>query len=143
MSMLPILIHELMSEPYNFRQAENDTISNGYYKISLDARRYYMGAASYQPEGADLEILVRAIDHWKKKLGYVKSESGTPVPRETPIYDEPIYQKFASKIKTAHTAFLMHHDDKALVISVAAAVSYLDEEVSRLEAKKKREAGPK
>lgn len=128
-----LIVHELLSgDGWCESATDAGCITNGYYRIKLDGAGFGMGAAMYIPEGSDKEILQKSIDQWKKqnkwkaKAAKIKDEE----PEEELVYDETLYQKFATSIRTAHAAYMVHGTCHTLADLVERALIQLDEDTS-------------
>ncbi len=129
-SQVALIVHELLSSHSWIAGADSEIITNGYYRIKLDASGFGMGAAMYIPEGSDKEILQKAIDQWKKQTKWRAKAAKEEEPEVAQVYDETLYQKFARSVRDAHAAYMVHGVCSTLAELVERALIQLDEDTS-------------
>lgn len=143
-----LITHALIDEPKKWREnVAAGTITNGYYLVALDGSRYGMGASTYQTDGAEREVLIRALNIWKDETGWTpppvagvnQVEERAHAPRQSPDqYLRHEYEKFASTVRSAHKSWRVHDDARVFEAQIQNAITELDtaiRPVTRLERK--------
>lgn len=132
---IALIVHHIMDEPDKFVE-RNDSVTNGYYEVRLDGTRYGMGAASYVADGAEREMLLRAVAIWKEDTGWQPkqinaADSGiAPQSRRIGILPDVFirqaYEEFAHAVKAAQKSFVVHSDTSVMMALIQKAISKLD-----------------
>lgn len=133
-AQIALIVHELMDNPDGWHEKDSETISNGYYTLSVMGSRYGMGTASYQASGAERDILMRALDCWKTETGWqpktTKSAQETAsrgrVALQPDVFIRDGYEKFAQVVRSNLRSFVMHGDANVFSSSIQEAISKLD-----------------
>lgn len=136
-----LIVHQLMDAPEGFIE-DNGIISNGYYKIALDGTRYGMGAAMYQCDGAERDMMQKAIGEWKLDTGWVPKEVKAAMQAEQ-LAARPIttpdtfirkgYEEFAKAVRSNLKSFMVHSDPNVLKAGLQQAVEKLDQVICPME----------
>lgn len=139
-----LIVHELMDSPEKFTDRGNGTVSNGYYMVALDGSRFGMGTASYQADGAQREMLTKAVSAWKAETGWVAPESSgnsdsasgeSRRGRISPeVFMREAYETFSRQIRNHHRSFMMHKDATVLSNGIQNAIMTLDTILKPVEA---------
>ena len=128
-----LLVHEIMQEPERFvASGDGKSISNGYYRVSLEGGIYGMGVSSYVADGAEREILAKAIAYWKNETGWQpKEHESLPVPKNSVNMDTPskirVYEDFSKSVRGHIKSFKVHGDSATFSTGIQKAISKLDD----------------
>ncbi len=125
-----LLVHEIMQEPERFVE-NSGNISNGYYRAALNAGSYGMGVSSYVADGAEREVLAKAISYWKIETGWQPKEIEEPlIPISSCNMDVPtkihVYEDFAKSVRAHIKSFTVHADSAIFSTGIQKAITKLD-----------------
>lgn len=114
------------------------SITNGYYRAKLDASEYGMGVSNYQSDPNEKDMLIHAINAWKKEVGFTAPAKKKEKEAKEVIYDENFYTRFSRKIRDGHIGYQVHKDASILSASVANAIHDLDDDISASQGHRRR-----
>lgn len=127
-----LLVHEIMQEPERFvASGDGKSISNGYYRVSLESGIYGMGVSSYVADGPERDVLAKAITYWKTETGWQPRES-EPVkaPTVSVNMDVPtkirVYEDFSKSVRDHLKSFTVHGESVTFSTGIQKAISKLD-----------------
>ena len=127
-----LLVHEIMQEPERFVEAgDGKSISNGYYRVSLEGGIYGMGVSSYVADGSEREVLAKAISYWKSETGWQPKEIEIPPgPMVSVNMDVPtkilVYEDFTKSVRDHLKSFTVHGESVTFSTGIQKAISKLD-----------------
>lgn len=127
-----LLVHEIMQEPERFVvSGDSKSISNGYYRVSLEGGVYGMGVSSYVADGSEREVLAKAISYWKSETGWQQKEIEiSPAPMVSVNMDVPtkirVYEDFSKSVRDHLKSFTVHGESVTFSTGIQKAISKLD-----------------